>query len=375
MENFKNKDYYQILGVNHNASTKDIKTAYRTLARKYHPDVNPGNKLAESKFKEIGEAYSVLGDEIKRKQYNLLRGIKTSENKSSQEKKSTESSTQQQTKNRAHNAYTKENKRDTSKQTYSQSDKTAESNNANKKTFNDTFADFLDGIFKKTEDSPQNQKTDYSSTATPVKGEDINVEINITQVEAINGTIRKINVLHTSSCPQCKGRKIVNSYTCSNCNGAGEISSHKKINIKIPPKVEEGSKIKIPNEGNKGQNGGENGDLFLLVHIQQNSLFSFEGFNVICEIPITPSEAALGTEIQVPTIDGIANMKIPPETNSSQKFRLVGEGIIDPTSKKKGDQIVITKIVIPKKLTEKEKEIYKELERLRKFNPRENIYD
>lgn len=372
MENFKNKDYYQILGVNHNTTDKEIKSAYRSLARKYHPDINPGNKLSEKKFKEIGEAYAILGDEKKRKQYNLLRGIKNSSAEEFYNKNT------QQNKKQANTAYTEEKNRDTKKKETNKNQSTTKSTNkesSDKKNFNDSFYDFIDSIFKKPKDYENSSKSSkqYEYTPTPIRGEDITTDMTITQIEAINGTVRKINVLNTQACTQCKGRKVVNGYTCTSCNGHGEISLHKKINVKIPPNVVENSKIKIAGEGNRGQNGGVNGDLFIIVHIQKNSIFNFEGNNVICEIPITPSEAALGAEIEVPTIDGIVNMKIPPETHSGQKFRLVGEGLPEQNSNKKGDQLVTTRIEIPKNLSEKEKELYKELAIVRKFNPREKL--
>lgn len=356
----RNKDYYLILGINPAATQKEIKAAYRSLARKYHPDVNSGNRQAEERFKEIGEAYSVLSDENKRKQYNILRGIDISPKKSS-------ANAGQQTKKQAEEAYTQQkSKANRSSESYK---KTLEE----ERPFNEIFSEFLDGIFKKSATDTERQtskKQEYS--IPPKRGDDITADVSITITEAHNGTIRKVNILHTESCPICKGRRIINEAKCLNCDGNGEISNHKRVNVKIPPNVKEGSKIKIPREGNKGINGGENGDLYLVIHIQKNELFTFEGLHVLCEIPISPTEAAIGSEIQVPTIDGFVSMKIPPETQSGQKFRLAGEGVSDSSSKK-GDQLVTVRIELPKNLTEKEKDLYLELARIRKFNPRENI--
>lgn len=366
MENFKNKDYYQVLGVNANAAQKEIKSAYRALARKYHPDVNPGNKLSESKFKEIGEAYAVLGDENRRKQYDILKGIKKepSENAYNQS---------QQAKKQASKAYSEQKSTNNAKNQAKFSDKT------DKKSFNDIFSGFMDGIFTKSKDTEtiiKTQKTDKADTVSPKTGDDITADISISIAEAHNGTSRKVNILHTDICGQCKGRRYINNTPCIICNGNGEVSTHKTINVKIPPNVKEGSKIKIAKEGNRGRSGGEDGDLYLIVHIQKHSIFTFENINVLCEIPITPSEAALGAEIDIPTIDGHVNMKIPRETQSGQKFRLIGEGILDTKANKKGDQLVTVRIELPKNLTEKEIQLYHELARIRKFNPRENIiYD
>lgn len=362
MESYKNKDYYQILGVNPAADKKDIKAAYRSLARKYHPDVNPGNKLCEEKFKEIGEAYSVLIDDKKRKQYDLLRGYKEPE-------KQTRNTTSH-TKKQANQAYSSQKTQTSSqKQEVNREKPKPAPDTQNKKAFTDTFSEFLDGLLKKetVNDKPQ---------GPPKKGDDITADISITIVEAHNGTVRKINILHTESCKKCRGKRVLSGIPCPACDGKGEISEHKKITVKIPPNVKEGSKIKIAGEGNNGLNGGENGDLFLLVHIQKHSLFAFDGLNVLCEIPITPSEAALGADIEVPTIDGFVNMKLPSETQSGQKFKLSSQGIVDSKTGKKGDQMVTVRIEIPKDLTEKEKQLYQELARIRKFNPRKNIvYD
>jgi molecular chaperone DnaJ len=352
VENFKGKDYYQVLGVNPKVTQKEIKAAYRALARKYHPDVNPGNKLSESKFKEIGEAYSILVDENKRRQYDIIKGIQ----------RDPVPNQSQSARKQADTAYSKQ--KETNQKATPEEDQ---------KTFNDVFSDFFNGVFKKDNETVSKTKKQTEQAANPKRGDDITADISVSVIEAHNGTVRKVNVLHTDTCGQCKGKRYVNGAPCIICGGQGEVTTHKAINVKIPPNVKEGAKIRISNEGNKGQMGGENGDLFLLVHIQKHSLFTFENINVLCEIPITPSEAALGTEINVPTIDGHISMKIPPETQSGQKFRLIGQGILDAQLNKKGDQFVTVNIEIPKNLSEKEKQLYQELARIRKFNPRENI--
>ncbi|MDD3012253.1 MAG: J domain-containing protein [Candidatus Gastranaerophilales bacterium] len=362
MQSFKNKEYYQILGIKPSAAQKEVKVAYRALARKYHPDVNKGNKLSEEKFKEIGEAYFVLSDEKKRKQYDLLKGYNQVKN---------EENASQQTKKRASDAYTEKSEEKSTTEKTSKPNKEPQHD----KSFNDVFNEFLDNVFNKNNftEPPSSQPKPKQTGASKKRGDDIMADISISIAEAHNGTTRKVNILHTDPCGQCKGTKLTNGSTCIICNGKGEVTNHKKINVKIPTNVKEGSKIRIPYEGNKGQNGGQNGDLYLLIHIQKHSMFTFENLNVLCEIPVTPSEAALGAEIDVPTIDGHVNMRIPSETQSGQKFRLAGEGIADSQSGKRGDQLVTIMIGIPDNLSEKEKQLYQELARIRKFNPRENI--
>lgn len=357
----KDKDYYKILGISHNADKKEIKKAYRLLARKYHPDVNPGNKLCIEKFKEIGEAFSILFDDKKRLQYDILRGYTDSRPKSSE-----------QSKGQASKAYKdKKNASNKTKQKEKQADKQFNVD------FGNLFKDFTDKFSKgQKPDNKEKKPHPEPQKSPPKKGDDIHTEVNITITEAHNGTIRKVNILRTDSCVKCGGKRAINSSPCSGCNGKGEVSTYKHLSVKIPPRVKEGSKIRIANEGNKGINGGENGDLFLVVHIIKSSFFSFDGNNVYCEVPITPTEAALGAEIQIPSIDGFINIKIPPETRSGQKFKLSGEGLPDPNTAKRGDQIATVKIEIPSNLNEKEKDLYRELAKIRNFNPREHIiYD
>lgn len=331
----KDKDYYKILGIATGSDKKEIKKAYRQLARKFHPDINPGNKLYEDKFKEIGEAYSVLIDDTKRLHYDIIKGILKPRPESAQSK------------SQASKAYSQP--------------KNDQQKSEPKKDFDGIFATFT-GRFTKNFTDPQLKK-----------GEDITTEVHISISEAYNGTIRKVNILRTEKCSKCRGKRVINHIACDKCNGAGEISTQKQLNVKIPPKVKQNSKIKIAREGNKGENGGDNGDLYLLIQIIKSAFFTYDGLHVHCEIPITPSEAALGGEIQVPSIDGFINMKIPAETRTAQKFKLAGEGLPDTSTGKRGDQIVSVKIELPTNLTDKEKELYLELTKTRKFNPREHI--
>ncbi len=329
----KDKNYYKILEISEDADKRAIKKAYRELARKFHPDINPGNKLYEEKFKEIGEAYSVLVDEKKRTQYDLLRGaIKSKPNA-------------EQVKKQASKAYSEPKPKKEKPE----------------KNFEGIFSNFA-GKFAKN----------FAGTESK-KGDDITTDVHISASEAHNGTVRNVNILRTEKCPKCRGKRIINHVSCDKCNATGEISTHKQLNVKIPPKVKENSRIKISGEGNRGVNGGANGDLYLLIHIIKSSFFTYEGLHVHCEIPITPSEAALGGEIQIPSIDGFINMKIPPETRSGQRFKLAREGLPDTNSGKRGDQVITVRVEIPPNLTEKEKELYLELARVRNFNPREHI--
>ena len=303
------KNYYEILGVSFDASDIEIKGAYRALARKYHPDVNPEGA---EKFKDISKAYETLSDAKKKLNYDIINGFfKTSE-------KHTE---------------------------YQENKKPEDKNDFSKK---------VSGLFKEKKVKPK-------------KGDDINEEVTINVKEALLGTERVVNVLNTSACPHCKGRKFINGTQCPKCKGTGIKSEYKKITVKIPKNVKNGAKLRISNEGKIGENGGRNGDLFIKVRIEQNSRISFEGNNIIYNVPITPSEAVLGGNINVPTFDGNISLKIPPKTKSGQKFRVAGHGL-----NKKGDLIVVVNVEISSTLSDDEIKLYEKLSRMSK-DIRENL--
>lgn len=329
-------NYYEILEVSSTATKAEIKVAYRKLARKYHPDVAGNNEANIQKFKDITIAYETLCDETKRKRYDILRGIYNFNNSDTVNQKTTQT--------QAGKAYedTKKNEDELKKQ--------KKEKKSAKSKFADTLNEFLDGI-KQT--SKQQKKE------LPKDGSDITIEISITLAESIKGTNKTVNILTTDVCPLCFGRKFANGAECKNCNGKGEVSSLKKITVKIPPQVKHGSKIRIKNEGNKGCFGGKNGDLYLNVVVESNQQFTYDGLNVLCDIPITPYEAVLGTNINIPTVDGNLSMKIMPNTSSGQKYKISGQGL--KKDEKVGDIIVTVCIEVPKDLSREEIMLYEKL--------------
>lgn len=340
------KNLYEILEISYSASTTTIKSAYRKLVRKYHPDLNSGDEACAAKFKEVTEAYEILCDPVKKKDYDLLKGFHKEQSKAKF--------------NEANKAYKQTQTSERENQTR------AEPN------FSNIFNDILDG-FKNTTSSKQNS-TFKTKQAVPQHGSNVQADVTITMHEAMNGTTRTINILHNEVCPNCDGRTFLNGAQCPLCKGLGEQSIHKKLNVKIPAGVKHGSKIRIANEGDRGYNGGKNGDLYLQIKIESNSFFEYNGLNVLCTIPITPDEAALGAQIEVPTPEGKVSMKILPNTHSGQKFRLAGQGLKeDGKFGKKGDMIVTVNIEIPKKLSEEEIKLYKQLKNATKTNIRENL--
>lgn len=325
------KDYYKILGVAEFDSAEEIKKAYRKLARKWHPDVAGNSEEALKMFKEINEAYETLSDEIKKSEYDRARKFYN---------------------------YAQENFK--SKQSYK-----AENNSTNPHSENKGFSfNWEDFLGKKYKESAFKEK----KAKAPKKGEDIYTDLDISIFEATCGATKTINMLQTQVCPQCKGKKFVNGGKCDNCNGKGEFTSHKKFTVKIPAGIKNGSKIRLAGEGGRGLHGGNNGDLYITVHVMEPTSYKTDGLNILKTIPITPYEAVLGANIKICTINGNISMKIAPNTQNGQKIRLAGCGIVQ--NNHVGDMIVTVEIRIPKNLTSAEIDLYKKLEEISSSNIR-----
>lgn len=344
----KFKNYYEILGVTPDSTNTEIKSAYRKLARKYHPDVNPNS--AEL-FKDITEAYTTLITPEKRKQYNILNGFfetqktNTSSQKAQQEYHQKATSTPNNKEKNYNSAF--ENKKNYSEKIFSD-------------TINDIFKEFT-----------QNEKKKKKKTEEPQNGSNITTDITITFAEALKGTTRTINVLHTHQCNKCQGRKFINGSKCSECKGKGEISEYRKITVKIPEKIKNNAKLRLKGEGNSGINGGKNGDLYLIVKVENNSNVKYEASDIYYNVPITPFEAALGGEIEINVPDGKIKLQLPSRTHSGQKFRLSGQGI--KQNNKSGDIIITVHIEIPQSLSDDEIKLYEKLKKISSHNIRENL--
>lgn len=309
----KYKDYYETLGVTKSASNDEIKKAYKKLAKKYHPDLNPGDKTAEEKFKEINEAYEVLVDEQKRKKYDTFG-----------------------------QGYNFQNGADFDPSQYGFGG------------FNDgnaDFSDFFNMFFggnqsfssRSYSTSGFNIKDMFSGRGRHKKGEDVETEIEIDIREAYEGASKTIGF--TSN---------------------GET---KKISVKIPSGILPGKKIKLKEQGGRGINGGRNGDLYLKVKIRDNDEFKLEGLDLIKDVKLSPWEAALGCDIIVQTIKDKIKIKIPSGIQTDEKIKLKGLGYKDMNGNK-GNLYVKTKIVNPKHMSEEEKKLYEKLSQISNFNPR-----
>ncbi len=358
------EDLYVVLEVGRGASETDIKKAYRRLARRFHPDINPGDRSAEERFKTISEAYEVLSDPLKRQFYDA-------------------------------NGF------------YAEGVLTTPSGD-----WQFSFEGF-DFSKRAGFDAFNNVFTRQASRREPQRGQDLEYQVSLSFDDSIRGVKTRISVLRKDACSGCNGqgrlhgggdtpcphcggagKTTVNrgllqfSATCTACGGAGRhfapcpvcggegrVAKNESIDVDIPPGVSTGSRIRFQGKGEAGRLGGPGGDLYIVTNVGSHPFFSRVGDNIHCVVPITVTEAALGGKIEVPTIDGPAIIRIPPGTQNTQTFRLRTKGapsLMD--SRARGDQYVEVRIVIPRVGDERSKEILRELARLNPEDPRKEIW-
>ena len=342
------RDYYDVLGVAKSASEDDIKKAYRKQARKYHPDVNPGDKSAEEKFKEINEAYEVLSDPDKRKRYDTL-GPNW---KAGEEFRPPPNWDAGGTGGGAHVDFGDLG------DMFGAGGQGATG-----------FSDFFEALFGGRRGARTGAR---AGAGFSMRGQDVEAEIPLSLEEAHRGGKRTINLQVAEACPDCRGTGSKDGKSpCPTCHGAGAIRRPKSLEVTIPPGVREGSVIRLAGQGEPGSNGASAGDLFLRARIQPHRLFNIVGgSDVEMELPVSPWEAALGTSLPVPTLDGPVEMKIPPSAQGGQRFRLRGQGL-NRRGGGRGDEYVRLKIVNPPQLGPRERELYASLASESRFNPRE----
>jgi molecular chaperone DnaJ len=364
------KDYYRILGVDRKATTAEIKRAYRKLARKFHPDLNPGDKTAEARFKEIQEAYSVLSDPKKKSQYDQFGFVGNQPPPGSGQRP------------------------------YSSSFEGFDFSDSG----TSSFTDFFEGLF--------GRGGMRAAQTGPERGEDLHYKMKIGFEEAINGLQTRIQLtrlvhcpscggsghLHSSGrarcptcggsgrahlqrgamkfatiCPACQGTGVDRGEECRDCRGQGLGQKTELINVKIPGGVDNGSRVRVPGKGNVGPNGGQPGDLFISIEVAPHPLFRRAGSHILLKVPITVPEATLGARIEVPTLRGKATIKIPPGTKSGQKFRLKQMGAPVPGGRSHGDELIEVAIVPPAADDQRIKGLMEELAKLSRENPREKM--
>lgn len=352
------RDYYEILGVDRNATAEEIKRAYRKLALKYHPDKNPGDKEAEEKFKELGEAYEVLSDEQKRAAYDRF----------------------------GHAAFAPGAGVGAGAPQWG--------------GFHDPFEIFREvfggrGIFEDFFEQAFGGPTAGRRSAAALRGNDLRYDIEISLLEAARGVEKEITFTALETCPECGGRgaaagsraetcptcrgggQVVHARgffqvatTCPRCNGTGQTISQpckrcggegrtqqrRKVKVRIPAGIDDGARLRSSGQGEAGLRGGPPGDLYVVVHVREHELFSRQGDDLICEVPIPFPTAALGGEIEVPTLDGPARLRVPPGTQYGTLFRLRGKGMPNVHGHGHGDLHVRVVVEVPTRLTRAQRE-------------------
>jgi molecular chaperone DnaJ len=368
------RDYYEVLGVDKNASADEIKKAYRKSAMKYHPDRNPGDKEAEEKFKELGEAYEVLSDPDKKARYDQFGFAGVDPN-------------------------------------YGGGAGGFGGGFGGFGDFGDLgdiFGSFFGGGGRR-----------QSSQNMPRRGENVGARLDLTFEEAAFGaekevaaqriencsvcngsgsadgkvetcsqcrgsgqvrtvqTIMGMQMQSTATCPQCSGRGKIVKNPCNTCRGKGKVRRTQKIKVNVPAGIDHGQTVRLRGEGCVGSNGGPNGDLMVDVYIRQHPIFERDGVHVYCEVPITFTQAALGAEIEVPTLDGKVKFEIPEGTQTGKMFSLTGKGIPAVNNpKRRGDHRFTVVVETPTKLTKEQKELLKKLDETmdKKSNPKRNKF-
>ncbi len=392
------KDYYGVLGVKKTATAEEIRKAFRKLARKYHPDVNPGDKKAEEKFKEISEANDVLSDEKKRKIYDQFGFYSDNIDPAAAEAAARGGYAGGGFPGGAHGG-AQEVPFDFGG--FDFSDFTAgnrQQQSGGGGSFRDIFSEMFSGGGKKAARGPQ-------------PGTDLEYQIAVDFWTAVRGGVTRLEIQRQEICPTCKGKsttggnmecpechgtgqvtqmggrmkfniqcprcggtgKVQNA--CPTCHGDGVITRKEQIEFRIKPGTRDGQRIRLAGKGNAGLNGGPAGDLYLIIKAGTHPVFTRVGDDIHVTVPVTIVEAALGAKIEVPTIDGRAQLKIPPGTQAGQKLRMREKGVPSAAQEGiRGDEIVEVKVAVPKVHDERSKEILRELAKLNPEDPREEIF-
>lgn len=324
------QDYYKVLGVSRDATEKEIKAAYRKLARQWHPDVHTGKgkEEAEEKFKLINEAYEVLKDPEKRAKYDQL-GANWQAGQDFRPPPDMD----------GFHFYT---------------DFTGGAGG---------FSDFFEMLFGGAA-SGGFGRAGRGVRRGPVRGRDIEAELELTLEEAYRGGEKVLQLANREVCQTCGGTGYDNGSFCRRCGGTGETAGHKTLTVKIPPGVRQGSRIRLKGQGGEGLAGGGKGDLYLKVRLAPHPIFKVQELDLETEITLRPDQAVLGDKVAVPTLDGSVTMKVPPSTRTGKRLRLRGKGL--PGRDGRGDQYVRIKIDIPGQLSVEEEQLYRQLAALRK---------
>ena len=380
------QDYYGTLGVSRTASQDEIRKAYRRLARKHHPDLNPGDKAAEERFKKVQEAYDILSEPKKRQMFDQFgfyseHGPQTGPGGAQGPEM----------------GFGGFDFSDIFSQGAPRGGGATEAGGG----FRDLFSQFFKG----------GGRHEPRTSAVPLKGSDLEYSLNVDFWQAIRGTQVSLSIQRqgscaacggsgssggkSSSCPQCNGTGSVTQMagamrfnltcprcdgsgrlknSCSQCGGDGRTFAAEKVEVRIPQGVQTGTRLRVAGKGNSGTMGAGPGDLYITVRAEDHPFFHRDGDNIEIRVPVTVTEAGLGSKIEVPTIDGRALLKVPPGTQSGQKFRMREKGVFDARKSVRGDQIVEVVVQPPKVRDERTKEILRELAQLNPEDPRDELW-
>jgi len=367
MSSTAKRDYYEVLGVNNKASASEIKKSFRKLARKYHPDINPGDKTSEQKFKELNEAYEVLSDAKKRQQYDQF----------------------------GHAAFDPAYGQGSGQgQGYGYSGFSGNADFSHARGFEDIFGNIFGDRFRHT---------------GPGKGEDITYSVEVELEDAIFGKTMQVELardikcgtcngtgaqpgsqrqtcpscmgtgqistgkgyLHIAQpCPTCHGEGTINTNPCRVCGGRGRTPRAERINVKIPPGVDNGSKVRMAGLGGPGENGGPSGDVYIVTKVRPHPYFERKGDNLYSEAPVSFKEAVFGDKIEIPTVDGMVSLTLPESVQSGQQLKLKGKGVPHFGGGGTGDHYVTIKVMTPAGISDKGKTLIREFDQLHPANPR-----
>jgi len=392
MPSTSKQDFYEVLGVSRDAKADEIRKSYRKLARKHHPDLNPGDKAAEERFKKVQEAYDVLSDAKKRQVYDQ-HGFYSDNIPPGGPGPNSGAGGGAYDPGMGFGGF------DFSDYV-NQSGGGADRGSGGSSQFRDIFSQFFGG-----------RSGDNRGPAGPEKGTDLEYGLNIDFWESIRGTQVRLNIVRqetcetcggsgsvggaTTVCPECDGTGNVTQMAgamkfsltcprcdgkgrlrnvCPTCHGDGRLSKQDTVEVRIPPGAQSGSRLRVAGKGNAGRNTGPAGDVYITVRVTPHPFFGREGDDIHIQVPVTVSEAGLGAKIEVPTIDGRALLKVPQGTQNGQKFRLREKGVMNGRKNKRGDEIVEVVIQAPKAQDERTRELLRELSQANTEDPRKEIW-
>ncbi len=338
------KDYYEVLGVPKTAAAKDIKSAYRKLARKWHPDANPTNqKQAEERFKEISEAYEVLSDAEKRRKYDAL-GSDWSR------------AAQQAEAQRNYRAQAGPNAGAGSP--FGSGSTTFSSNMGGDSS---GFSDFFDLFFSNVGKRPQGP----GATSFAERGGDLETTLDVSLAEAFAGGSKSVTLQIDDACPRCGGSGVLNQQVCPECHGTGRLLQTKQFDITVPKGVRDGQRIRLSGQGGRGRGSGQSGDLYLVVHIKPDATYERKGDDLYVDLPLPAYVLVLGGEVTVPTMTGEVTATVPVGTQNNKMLRLTGKGMPKVRGGGSGDEYVRLIAQLPTDPSDKELKLFRELAAIR----------